>query len=274
MKYSFMSFSCPSLTLDEMFEVAERFGYDGIEPRAESGHKHGIEKDISVEERKIVQKKMEKSPVKICCIATSCVYANPVKVDENIQKTFEYIDLCFDISCPRIRVFGGIIPEGINRKEAIKNVSESLKKVSNYANSKNVKICLETHDDWSNPEYVAELMIKVNNPSLRVNWDVMHPVLREGKSVEESFNILKEWIEHIHFHDGVLISRSEKEYRVELRPVGEGSIDYRKVLELLKSISYDGYLSGEWINWQPYQVHLPRELKKMKSYEKNISGAE
>lgn len=272
MKYSFMSFSCPSLTFEEMLEVAKRFGYDGVEPRAGSGHKHGIEKDMDVKDREIVRRIVEESPVKISCIATSCIYADPSKVEENINQTLQYIDLSSGVSSPGIRVFGGVIPEGISREKAIENVAESLKKVVDYAADKNVKIYLETHDDWSNPEYVAELMRKVNHPSLKVNWDVMHPVLRAGKSVEDSFAILKEWIGHIHFHDGVLISKSKNEYRVELKPVGKGDVDHKKVLELLEGISYQGYLSGEWIRWEPYEIHLPREIKKMKGYERSFKN--
>jgi len=37
----------------------------------------------------------------------------------------------------------------------------------------------------------------------------------------------------------------------------------------LRTIPYEGYLSGEWINWSdPYEAHLPRELATMKSYER------
>ena len=37
------------------------------------------------------------------------------------------------------------------------------------------------------------------------------------------------------------------------------------------SISYDGYISGEWINWEdPYEVHLPRELATLKRYESEV----
>ena len=35
---------------------------------------------------------------------------------------------------------------------------------------------------------------------------------------------------------------------------------------------YQGYLSGEWIGWEPYDVHLPRELATMKGYERELAG--
>jgi sugar phosphate isomerase/epimerase len=55
-----------------------------------------------------------------------------------------------------------------------------------------------------------------------------------------------------------------------LVPIGQGSIDHRKALELLKSIDYQGFLSGEWIAWEPYEIHLPRELATLKGYEREI----
>ena len=36
MKYSFMTFSCPQLDLDEVLSLAKQTGYDGVEPRAVS----------------------------------------------------------------------------------------------------------------------------------------------------------------------------------------------------------------------------------------------
>ena len=38
-----MSFSCPDLNIREMVAAARVYGYTGIEPRLDSGHKHGIE---------------------------------------------------------------------------------------------------------------------------------------------------------------------------------------------------------------------------------------
>jgi hypothetical protein len=31
-------------------------------------------------------------------------------------------------------------------------------------------------------------------------------------------------------------------------------------------------LSGEWINWEPYEVHLPRELAAMHELEASVRG--
>ena len=47
-------------------------------------------------------------------------------------------------------------------------------------------------------------------------------------------------------------------------PIGTGDIDHRRTIELLKTIDFDGYMSGEWIGWEPYEVHLPREIAALR----------
>ena len=55
--------------------------------------------------------------------------------------------------------------------------------------------------------------------------------------------------------------------------MGAGDYDNRRVVELLLGMRYDGYLSGEWIDWEPYAVHLPRELAAMHALEQTAAGA-
>lgn len=271
MKYSFMSFSCPDLSLDDMLATAERFGYDGVEPRVAENHKHGVELEATPRERELIRAKVDESRIKFSCLATSCSYADPATAAQNTKETRLYIDLAADTGSPSIRVFGGVIPEDVTREAAIDLVSKSLGSVADQAGKRGVAVCLETHDDWCDPANMAAVMKKVNHPAVRVNWDIMHPVLKENKTVEESFQVLKSWIGHVHFHDGVSIFKDDNNYNLQFCPVGQGNVDHRRAVELLGSISWPGWLSGEWINWEPYQTHLPRELAAMKGYEKGLT---
>jgi sugar phosphate isomerase/epimerase len=120
---------------------------------------------------------------------------------------------------------------------------------------------METHDSWCNPEYVENIMRTVNKESIAVNWDVMHPVLTANFTVEGAFKALSPFIRHVHIHDGVYNQKI-----LEFKPIGKGGVDHRKAMELLKKHEYAGYISGEWINWEPCEIHLPRELAMIKSY--------
>jgi sugar phosphate isomerase/epimerase len=90
----------------------------------------------------------------------------------------------------------------------------------------------------------------------------MHPIRAGRITMDEAYAIVRPWIGHVHFHDG-----SASLDKLELLPIGQGDIDHRRAVQLLEGMPYTGYLSGEWINWEPYEVHLPRELAAMKAFE-------
>jgi sugar phosphate isomerase/epimerase len=262
MKYSFMSFSTPQLTLEENFSLARELGYDGLEPRAEEGHRHGIEPDLSAKDRDAVRLAAEAAGIPICCLATSRGYSIPDTVEREIELTHTFIDLAADIGTDRLRVFGGGIAEGVSREEAIENLAKALAAVADHAGERDVTLCIETHDSWCDPAHVADALGRVDHPHIAVNWDVMHPPRVTGCSMDDAFTALKPWIRHVHVHDGV----GDKS-KLELKPMGEGEYDHARVIQLLKQWGYDGYISGEWIGWEPYEVHLPRELAVLKAYE-------
>lgn len=263
MKFSFMSFSCPELSWGEILKVAIKYGYNGIEPRIDSGHKHGIEIDtpnsVILESKKMA----EQSGIEISCIATSCKYADPDMVNEKIDLTKRCIELASKIGSPVIRVFGGKIPEGVTREKSFDLIVKSLIKLAEFADGSDVKICMETHDSWCDTELVVNVMKNVNHHSVAVNWDIMHPVLRAGNTMDKAFEILKPWIQHVHVHDG---SFKEEKRKLILKPIGTGAVDHKTAIKLLKEMGYKGFVSGEWIKWESYDIHLPREIETLKQY--------
>ncbi len=263
MKYAFMTFSCPSLGLAEVLALAHRFKYEGIEPRIGEGHRHGVELDAGAAERAEFKRAAAEAGVAICCVATSLRYSDPQDTRHRIAETRRAIDLAADVGANRIRVFGGQLAAGLRRYEAIRLVTQALQSVAEHARERGVTVCLETHDDWCDPAHVAEVMRRVNHPAVGVNWDFMHPGRGPGATVEESFGLLKHWIRHVHFHDGM-----DRDGSLRLMPIGQGEVNVRHAVELLENAGYDGYLSGEWIDWEPAEIHLPRELAAIKAFQR------
>jgi len=52
MKLSFMTFATPDWDLNRILTAAIRYGYDGIEPRSEAEHKHGVELETTKKQGK------------------------------------------------------------------------------------------------------------------------------------------------------------------------------------------------------------------------------
>lgn len=262
MKYAFMSFSCPDLTLREMLELARQLGYDGIEPRLSSGHRHGIETTLDAAARRAVRQQVADQGIALCCLATGVRLAIPGDPGNEVAETQRAIALAADVGCARLRVFGGTPAEGVTREQAEDALVGNLAALAGEAEAAGVILCLETHDAWTDAARVAEAMRRVGRSAVAVNWDIMHPVRQSGYTIDAAFEALRPWIRHVHFHDGV-----DTPAGLRLMPVGHGAIDHRRAVHLLQAAGYEGYLSGEWIDWEPCEAHLPRELATMRGYE-------
>jgi|LSQX01.2.fsa_nt_gb sugar phosphate isomerase/epimerase len=263
MKFSFMSFTCPEATLNEMIDMAKKYGYEGIEPRAQGQHKHGVELNATPEKRKEIKTIFQNSGIECACIATSLKYCftDKVKRDENIDTTKKFIELAKDIGCKRLRVFGGNPDKEIGVEEAIKIVGEALTELKKDAEAAKVYICLETHDFFSRADVAALAVRMAKNPYIRVNWDIMHPYTRK-MTIEEAFLEVKDIVAHCHIHDG----NYGKDQRPKLALMGQGEIPYHTAVRLLQGMNYDGYMSGEYIGAWPPDVVLPNDIQVLRSY--------
>jgi sugar phosphate isomerase/epimerase len=263
MQFAFMSFSCPDLGLKEMIDLAASLGYDAIELRAQDEQAHGAELDSAPQRRDAIRAAFAASPIELCCLAVSCSYADPASREQHIVDTHSAIDLAADIGCDRIRVFGGGIGAGIDRATAIVQVADSLSSIGEHAAARGVTICVETHDAWRDPNHMVAVMRQCDHPHIAINWDIMHPIMAASATIEQSFEIMQPWIRHVHVHDG----RQDGNGSLEFLPIGDGVVDHGAALKCLKAAGYDGAVSGEWIGWEPYDVHLPRELASLKALE-------
>ena len=265
MKYSFVSFSTPELSLAETLEAAREYGYDGIEPRLDLEHAHGLEVAATPQQRAEMKQQAADAGIEIAGVDTSIVCADPDRTDDMVRQTCERIDLAGDVGAHVLRVFGGKIPDGVTRKQAVEIVADVLSSVADHAASRDVVVCLETQGDWCNPAHVAAVMKQTRHPAVGVIWDVMHPVRTGDATMEQAFRTLVRWIRHIHVHDGTPGTG------LPFLPIGEGAYDHRTVINRLVRFEFDGFVSGEWSGWAPHEVHLPRELATLKRYEEGAA---
>jgi sugar phosphate isomerase/epimerase len=90
---------CGDMELEKIIYVAKSNGYVGIEFRAESGQKHGVEPETSKEQRQEVKRKMADAGMATSCISTSVRYESPDRAEraKNIQRAKQFVELAADI---------------------------------------------------------------------------------------------------------------------------------------------------------------------------------
>jgi sugar phosphate isomerase/epimerase len=270
MKYSFMTFSCPEWDLPTILKSAAKLGYHGLEPRAEADHKHGIELSLSAAERADVRRRFEDAGLAVGCVATSVRFstADAAERAKMREQAKAYVDLAADLGSARVRVFGGAIPEGVEKEACKGYVAESLAQIGPYAAERGVWICLETHDAFSRAKDVGETLAKAGVAGLAAAWDWQHP-FTQGETVEQSYGYLEGTVQHTHVHDVVKKAGGG----TQIVHMGEGVLPLEQIVSLLKRGGYGGYLSMEcWTDLGPPEEALPRYVKALRELDERTGG--
>ncbi len=246
MRLSFMTFACPQWTWPEVVRNAAELGYDGIEPRTDAEHLHGLEIGLDRHGRAEARKRAADAGVELCCLATSLQF---IKMDAESRRVLlddarRRVELAVDLGIPGLRVFAGPVPEGQTLSAALEAAGDNLRIVGASAQDAGAELWLETHDTVCKAALAAKIVERANHPAVHFNYDMMHP-LRQGETLDETFAALGERIRHTHFHDGLL-----EPGRATITRFGEGELPVSEILARLKATGYTGYLSGEWFNDQ------------------------
>lgn len=246
MRLSFMTFACPQWDLPDVLAAAARYGYDGIEPRLDSQHAHGLEVDLSARGRAQARAAAAAAKVELCCLATSLTV---IKLDATgraalLADTEARVRLAADLGIPGLRVFAGGIPPHVDRDEALAAGAANLRALGDVAAAAGVELWLETHDTVSAAKLAGAMINAADHPAVHANYDILHP-LRMGEAVADSFAALAGHIRHTHWHDAKVTGAD-----AEITRLGEGDVPLAEIVRRLRAVGYTGYLSGEWFEQQ------------------------
>ncbi|MBM4086000.1 MAG: sugar phosphate isomerase/epimerase, partial [Planctomycetes bacterium] len=230
MKLSLLSFNiAKDMELPKMLSAAKAKGFEGVEFRADANHKHGVELDRTLAERKAIRHCCEDMGIAIACVGTGTRYESPdEKVRrENIDRAKRFVELAHDLGCGRIRVFGNAFPKGVEKADVVKWVGEALRELGEFAEKTSVDVLLEMHGDFYYWEYCLKAVQLANHPKIGIIPNCDPREVKTG-GVRQSYEAVKTYVRHVHMHE-----------------LDEPSYPYKEFFGLLKRDGYKGYLSAE-----------------------------
>ena len=272
MKLAFSTLGCPDWDLDTIISRAKEYGFDGIEFR-------GVKDELDVSKLSDFRQnagetkgKLQDAGVSVACFSSSVFMSNINEKNEadSLDEIRRYAELCEKFSAPNIRVFGGSIGL-ISWDEAIEKAAEILQKMDEIVRDTNIKIVIETHDDWMQSIYFKKLMEKGNFKRIGILWDVNHPYMFVGEPPEVTYRLLGKWIYHTHWKDTYMEPETEHGFLPCL--MGEGDVPHERIYRQLKEGGFDGYFSLEWEKrWHPEipgpEIAFPNYVEFMRNLEK------
>ncbi|HIG85394.1 MAG TPA: sugar phosphate isomerase/epimerase [Verrucomicrobia bacterium] len=143
-----------------------------------------------------------------------------------------------------------ILPEW-NRSDAIERSVETLSKICETALEYDVIIAMEPLAEaetnfLNTAEETIELINKIDSPACRLHLDVK-AMSDEQKSIPQIITESSGYIAHFHANDP------------NLRGPGTGEVEYGPIVESLRSVDYQGYVSVEVFDYSPDPETIAKE---------------
>lgn len=211
MKLSF-STNYRSESMQSYIEEAVHFRFGGIEI-------HNIKTITDDNYRKLYHTFLENRLAVPCIDTVGAISENGGKEIEDCIYAAE------SLHCPYVRI------------KVAKDDKDALASLLTLAEKRRVTLLVETVGDYNRTDALLELLNDFACDNLAALWDPFYTCLA-GETPEESLKNLGAYIKHVHIKDADANGAPE--------PVGEGVLPISDVIDALRSINYDGYLSCEW----------------------------
>ncbi|MDR1692277.1 MAG: AMP-binding protein [Oscillospiraceae bacterium] len=243
MKIAFSTIACPRSSWEEITSAAKDLGYDGIEVR-------GIGQDLLAmraqpfTEKQLPDtlKKLNALKLSVSCFSSACCLKDTEQEESNREELLGYIELASKMKTPFIRVLADrdVAPEGEVDDDA---VARQLRAIAPAAAEKGVTLLVESNGVYTDTARLRDLLQKVASDAVAALWDAHHPYRIAGEQPEKTLQNLGAYIKYVHMKDSVVAPNGSTQYRM----MGEGDLPINEMMNALRSINYDGYISLEWV---------------------------
>lgn len=220
MNLSFSTNRWGNISLESFIDIAKEYKFQGIEI-------HDIN-EVTTEQASEINHKLLENKVKISCIDMISDVSGDV--DTSFKEFLNCVELCITLHTPYIRIKSA----SDNEENVVKFVEKTLP----VAEKNNIVILVETVGIYADTSKLIELLNSFASDNLAALWDLHYPYREHKESPEETVKNLGAYIKHVHMKD----SDGENSYNL----VGEGSLPIADIMNALRSINFDGFISIEW----------------------------
>jgi sugar phosphate isomerase/epimerase len=264
-KFTLNTLGAPAWTLEETAKNARAYGYAGVDLRLIDNEV--ISLDSVRANRLRIQALFPVDELPVATLATSVRLAarEPHVRRATLEEGNAWIDLAAALQVPVIRFFAARNPPEMDLESSIQVVGEMLALLSERARQCQVKIGVETHDEFASAHTVARALAFAPSDVTGAVWDMWHTA-RARESPGECIELLRERIINVHLKDA---RRTADGWQLVL--LGEGDIPVEDGLRRLNTIGYRGCISVEWEKkWHPEiaepEIAFPQYMRVLRTY--------
>lgn len=247
MKFGFISLDFRRYPLEFCFQMAQRYGFDGVEVWA--GRPHAFPGDMDAAAVAEINSWKKKYGVEIPMYTANVLGSNyritatkGTERQEAVDLYKRHIDVAAAIGAPAVLIVTDHPGYMIDPKEIWKATVDSFVQLCDYASGSGIRVVVEPLTPMESPvicttDDCLRLFEDVDRPNLEAMMDVAPPVV-SCEPFSDYFVKLGKRMNYIHIcnNDG----RSDAHTRLE-----DGVIPIEDMFTVFKNWSYDGFVTAE-----------------------------
>lgn len=259
------------LDLEQALESAAEAGYSRVEPYVYSPVALGINSHLSFQassgyhhlntatlDQAKLRRRLEQLSLRFSAFDAHTSLLLPQLGVPCLQQA---LDAAADLGCPIVMSDEGPLPKHwMTLDEGFDILCVSLDAVIRYAQKRQVRFAIELHNALTaRPDYVLKLLERFGEAELGVNFDTGNSFLA-GNDPVEYLRLVANRVVHVHIKDIPASQLPERGHVTGTRvgvTVGEGVVNLRGVLAVLREVNYEGVLSVECDTLAQAQASFP-----------------
>lgn len=206
-------------------------------------------------EYEVASRKLKETGIKLACFSVSNDFIQAKEKDylQQIAYIKDGIDRAVYFGTDTLRIFIGHMCDGITEDKAYNDIVKGLSQVSKYALDKGITLAIENHGGLiGNSNQLKNVINEVGASNLKVNLDTGNFVL-VGETPDKAAKNLDSLVKYVHIKDIELMNQDYSGgfedlngLKYEGTIIGEGDINWKALINELRKIGYQGYLTIEY----------------------------
>jgi len=263
----FSTLACPDYDVDQVIAMARDNGYAGVEIRFLRGTVDlPTLEELSPGRIAETQRRFDDAGIEVVGIDTSVrmTSLDPAVRAQQLTAARANLAIAEGLGARFLRVFGGPIPAEQDRERTLDAIAAGLGEVADLTAAHGIATLIETHDDFSRSRAVLDLYARGASGNLGVLWDTLH-TYRHGEDGAFTWDRIGDRIQHVHLKDSKRATPDGFDFAL----TGEGTIPIESLIDLLRTVGYQGFVHFEWEKgWHPEiappEIALPHFARFMR----------
>jgi len=182
-------------------------------------------------------------------IGNTFTYPPGPKRDEQIAYTKRWIDGAVELGAPTIRIFAGDVQKGTTEAQARQWCIEAIRDCCAYAGTRGIILALENHGGIvSTADQLLPIVREIDSEWFGVNWDSGN-----FKSADAYREL-----------EAIAPYAVTAQIKVNIgSPSGSGPADWARVLKILTSAGYRGWIALEYEEEEDPKTAVPKLLERL-----------